>query len=62
MQIDARKKEQYFKNINGLNDVYVWRNRDKKTYDVGINGTSYHYKNLSKEQTEVFVTSLILQK
>jgi len=43
MKIDFRKKKQYFKNRNGNNDVYVWKNKDN-SFSIGINGTSMHYK------------------
>ena len=61
MQIDARKKRQYFKNINGLNDVYVWKEK-KNIYSVGINGTSHHFGNMAKHKAEGMVTMLIFQK
>lgn len=61
MKIDARLKDQRFKNIYGLNPVYVWKEKDK-TYSVGINGTSHHHVKLTKEQAELTVTCLIFAK
>lgn len=61
MKIDTRKRKQYFKNVNGLNNVYVWKEKDK-TYSVGINGTSHHYGHMEKLKAETMVTNLILQK
>lgn len=61
MKIDGRKKEQYFKNINGLNDVYVWKTA-KNIYSIGINGTSHHFGNMQKHKAEVMITSLIFKK
>ena len=60
MRIDARLKQQRFKNINGLNDVYVWKEKDK-TYKVGINGTNCHHGNLLKFQAEIMVTMLVMK-
>ena len=56
MKIDFRKKQQYFKNLNGLNDVYLWR--EKNGYGVGINGTNKHFK-VKKENVESKVIQLI---
>ena len=61
MAIDGRMTKQYFKNINNLGDVYVWKERDK-SYKVGINGTSHHKGNLNKGQAEFMVTTLVLQR
>ena len=61
MKIDGRLKQQYFKNLHNLNDVYVWKEEDK-TYKVGINGTSHHEGNLNKRQAEFMVTTLVLQR
>jgi len=60
MRIDGRLKQQYFKNIHKLNDVYVWKEQDK-TYKVGINGTSHHYRDLPKYKAETMVTILVLK-
>lgn len=43
MKVDFRKKQQSFKNVNGLSDVYVWK-EENNFYGVGINGTSHHHK------------------
>jgi len=61
MAIDGRLTKQYFKNINNLGDVYVWKEWDK-SYTVGINGTSHHKGNLNKGQAEFMVTTLVLQR
>jgi hypothetical protein len=57
MKIDFRKKEQRFRNINGLNDVYLWKEKDNY-FGVGINGTSHHYK-ISKNNVVEKVNLLI---
>ena len=57
MKIDFRKKQQSFVNINGLNNVYVWKEKDN-FFGVGINGTSEHYK-VSKENVLEKVNVLI---
>lgn len=60
MKIDLRKSRQYFKNRNGLNDVYVYRNTPSKgIYQTGINGTSYHYQTSIKGDLEELVEMLI---
>ncbi|MAX51521.1 MAG: hypothetical protein CMH22_06035 [Methylophaga sp.] len=61
MTIDGRRKQQYFKNLYGLNDVYVWKEA-KNNYGVGINGTSNHYGGLTKYEAEVQVSILIFAK
>ncbi len=61
MRIDARKNKQYFKNVNGLNNVYVWKEKDK-TYSVGINGTSHHHGHMEKVKAETMVTKLTITK
>jgi len=61
MKIDGRLKQQYFKNLHNLNDVYVWKEEDK-TYKVGINGTSHHKRDLTKGQAEGMVTMLVFQR
>lgn len=61
MKIDARKNSQYFKNLNGLNDVYVWKEAKDK-FSVGINGTSHHTGNLTKTQAQIEVTGLVFTK
>ncbi len=57
MKIDFRKKEQTFKNQNGLNNVYVWK-EGNNSYGVGINGTSHHYK-VDKADVKTKVKTLI---
>lgn len=61
MTIDGRLKQQRFKNLYGLNDVYVWKEKNK-LYSVGINGTSHHIGRLPKHKAEIMVTSLIFAK
>ena len=61
MKIDGRLKQQYFKNLHNLNDVYVWKEEDK-SYKVGINGTSHHKGNLNKGQAELMVTMLVFKR
>lgn len=61
MTIDARKRKQYFKNLNGLNDVYVWKEAKNK-FSVGINGTSHHTGSLTKNQAQIEVTGLVFAK
>jgi hypothetical protein len=57
MKLDFRKKTQRFKNVNGLNSVYVWKEKDN-SYGVGINGTSHHYR-VDKEDVAQKVNLLI---
>lgn len=60
MKIDFRKSRQYFKNTNGLNDVYVYRNTPLKgIHQTGINGTSYHYQTTDRNHLKELVQMLI---
>lgn len=51
-RIDFRKSSQR------VGNVYVWK-VGKDTYDVGINGTSKHFREYSKEATKNRVNDLL---
>ena len=61
MKIDGRLKEQNFKNLYGLNNVYVHKD-GKNNYSVGINGTSLHDTKLTKDKAETTVSCYIFAK
>lgn len=60
MKIDKRKKVQYFRNMYGLNNIYV--HKKSGYYNVGINGTSHHNVKLPHHEAELMVTILVMQR
>lgn len=57
MQFDARLKTQNFSIPNTHKTVYCWK-RGGGVYDVGINGTSHHYRCHSTQETEQKIAEL----
>jgi hypothetical protein len=61
MKIDFRKRQQEFKNRNGLNNIYVWKEKTGK-YGVGINGTSQHFEVLKENVQDKVIELIYLEK